>query len=403
MAEKSFTYVIVGGGLAGASAIDGIREHDTSGKILLISKEPYLPYHRPPLSKGLWTGKKKVEDIGVHDAPYYTRFGVEIKLSSEIVVLDPKAKSVSDIGGTTYKFDKLLLSTGGVPTRLELSAPVPEGVIYFRNLDDYNELLLKCKENSSAIIIGGGFIGTEVAAALAMNKVKTTLIFPGPWPCHRIFPAYLGMHILKLYREQGINVVTEDQPIALEKNAGTWLVQSKRGKKIESDMVVAGIGIRPSIELAAQAGLKTENGIVVNTFLQTSHPDIYAAGDNAQYPDKWTGSNMRTEHWDNTLNQGKRAGKNMAGEHEPYNYMPYFFSDLFDFGFEAVGTIDSRLETFADWQEENKKGTIYYLQGNKIKGIMLCNMWGKIDIARSLIQKAEPVDSIATLKNKISD
>jgi NADPH-dependent 2,4-dienoyl-CoA reductase/sulfur reductase-like enzyme len=211
------------------------------------------------------------------------------------------------------------------------------------------------------------------------------------------------MHVLKLFRERGIQVITEDQPIAIEKNAGKWIMHSKRGKKIESDMVVAGIGIAPSTGLASEAGLKTENGIVVNSFLQTSRPDIFAAGDNASYPDALRGSNVRVEHWDNAANQGRLAGKNMAGAHEPYVYMPYFFSDLFDFGFEAVGNIDSKLETFADWREENVKGTIYYLQGNKIKGIMLCNTWGKLNIARSLIQKAEPVDSIATLKNKISD
>jgi 3-phenylpropionate/trans-cinnamate dioxygenase ferredoxin reductase component len=403
MGGNSFNYVIVGGGLAGASAIEGIREHDPSGTILLVNKEPYPPYHRPPLSKGLWTGKKKVEDIGVHDKAFYRHHGVEIKLSTEIVSIDVKAKSISNSSGTTYRFDKLLLSTGGVPAKLKLDNSAMEGIVYFRTLGDYLNLFPQCNGNASVLVVGGGFIGTELAAAFVMSHLQTTLIFPGPWPCHRIFPAYLGMHILKLYREHGINVITEDQPAKFEKNAGKWLMQSKRGKKSESDMVVAGIGISPSIELALQAGLKTENGIVVNTFLQTSHPDIYAAGDNANYPDKWIGSNIRTEHWDNSLNQGKLAGKNMAGAHEPYEYMPYFFSDLFDFGFEAVGNIDSKLETFADWKEENVQGTIYYLQGNKIKGIMLCNIWGKLDLARSLIEKAEPIDSIATLKNKISN
>jgi NADPH-dependent 2,4-dienoyl-CoA reductase/sulfur reductase-like enzyme len=403
MTGNHFNYVIIGGGLAGANAIEGIRERDALGTIILFGKEPYLPYNRPPLSKGLWTGKKKVDEIFIYDKAYYDKHGVNLKLGVEISSIDSALKSIIDGAGTVYTFDKLLLSTGGSPFRLDLGAPVSEGVFYFRNLDDFKGLFAECKENSSALIIGGGFVGTELAAALAMNKVQTTLIFPAPWPCHRIFPAYLGMHILKLFREHRINVIAEDQPLTLEKKAGKWLMQTKRGKKIESDVVIAGIGIAPSVELAVRAGLKTENGIVVNTFLQTSHPDIYAAGDNASYPDAMRGLNVRVEHWDNAVNQGKLAGKNMAGAHDPYTYMPYFFSDIFDFGFEAVGSIDSKLETFADWQEENVKGTIYYLQGKRIKGIVLCNTWGKLDLARSLIQKAEPIESIAALKNKLSD
>jgi NADPH-dependent 2,4-dienoyl-CoA reductase/sulfur reductase-like enzyme len=207
---------------------------------------------------------------------------------------------------------------------------------------------------------------------------------------------------LDYYRKQGVTMITEDKPVKVLKNGDLWNVETVRGLHIESTIVVAGIGIAPSTELAAKAGLKTDNGIVVDDKLRTSHPDIYAAGDNARYPDKWLAMNVRTEHWDNALNQGKLAGRNMAGANEPYHYMPYFFSDMFDFGFEAVGNIDSKLETFADWREENEKGVIYYLQGNKIKGIMLCNVWDKIGLARTLIQKGEPVGAIANLKNKIS-
>jgi NADPH-dependent 2,4-dienoyl-CoA reductase/sulfur reductase-like enzyme len=403
MAVRHFKYAIVGGGLAGASALDGIRELDGSGSVILFSKERHLPYHRPPLSKGLWTGKKKVEDIYVHDASYYDAINVSLALGIEIVSIDTSSKSVIDGTGAVYTFEKLLLATGGVPSRLELIPPAADGIVYFRNLDDYQSLVSQCIENSSATIIGGGFIGVELAAALAKNKVKTTLIFPEPWPCHRIFPAYLGMHILDYYRKQGVTVITEDKPVRVEKKDGLWNIESLRGAHIQSNIVIAGIGITPSIETAAKAGLKTDNGIVVDAQLRTSHPDIYAAGDNARYPDKWAGSSTRIEHWDNALNQGKLAGRNMAGAGEPYVYMPYFFSDMFDFGFEAVGAIDSKLETFADWRQENEKGVIYYLHANKIKGILLCNVWGKVDRARALIQKAEPVNTMANLKNKITD
>jgi NADPH-dependent 2,4-dienoyl-CoA reductase/sulfur reductase-like enzyme len=326
-----------------------------------------------------------------------------LALGNEIVSFDPSSKSVSDFLGEVYTFHKLLLATGGAPYKLEFNPPAPDGINYFRNIDDYQNLLSQCKENSSATIVGGGFIGVELAAALTKNNIKTTLIFPEPWPCHRIFPAYLGLHILDYYRKQGVTMITEDKPVKVLKNEGIWNVETVRGLHIESNIVVAGIGIAPSTELAGKAGLKTDNGIIVDAKLRTSHPDIYAAGDNARYPDKWLGMNVRTEHWDNALNQGKLAGRNMAGANESYQYMPYFFSDMFDFGFEAVGNIDSKLETFADWREENEKGVIYYLQGNKIKGIMLCNVWDKIGLARTFIQKGEPVGAIANLKNKIAE
>ena len=256
MAKGHFTYIIIGGGLAGASAIEGIREVDPSGPILIISKEPHLPYNRPPLSKGLWTGKKRIQDIYVHDGSYYEGLNASLVLDNEIVSLDPSSKSVSDFLGEVYTFDKLLLATGGAPYKLEFNPPAPDGINYFRNIDDYQNLLSQCTENSSATIIGGGFIGVELAAALTRNNVKTTLIFPEPWPCHRIFPAYLGLHILDYYRKQGVTMITEDKPVKVLKNGDLWNVETVRGLHIESNILIAGIGIAPSAELAAKAGLK---------------------------------------------------------------------------------------------------------------------------------------------------
>ena len=156
---------------------------------------------------------------------------------------------------------------------------------------------------------------------------------------------------------------------------------------MESDIVIVGIGITPEVGVAERAGLKTGNGIVVNEYLQSSDSNIYAAGDNAFFPYQVLGEKMRIEHWDNAVNQGKWAGRNMAGANEPFTYMPYFFSDLFEFGYEAVGEVDSRLETFADWKKENDTGIIYYLKDNKVRGVMMCNVWGKVDAARELIRK----------------
>ncbi len=391
MAEKNYTYLIVGGGLAGAFAAQGIRELDTKGSILLIGNEKHLPYDRPPLSKKLWFGKKKVEEIFLHDQNYYNQNGIHIKLGIRIIELDSKGKAAKDETGNSYRYEKLLLATGGIPRTLPIPGGNLEGVCYYRYLDDYLRIRKEAKEGKSAVVIGGGFIGSEIAAAFNINKVNVTMIFPEPYLIQRVFPDYLGKAIQQHYIERGIKILNGDKPSSLGKNGDKFLTRTSNGKQVESDLLIVGIGIMPATDLAQQAGLKVGNGIVVNDYLQTSEPNIYAAGDNAFFPYQALGQNMRIEHWDNAVNQGKWAGRNMAGAHEQFDYMPYFFSDLFEFGYEAVGEVDSQLETFADWQKENDTGVIYYLKEGKVRGLMMCNVWGKVDAARELIKKGERV------------
>jgi NADPH-dependent 2,4-dienoyl-CoA reductase/sulfur reductase-like enzyme len=239
------------------------------------------------------------------------------------------------------------------------------------------------------VVIGGGFIGSEMAAALSMNNVDVTMIFPDPYLVNRVFPEYLGRAIQDQYRSRGIKILANEQPSVFSKNGNRFTTYTLSGKKVESDMVIVGIGIAPSLDLARNAGLQTANGIIVDEYLQASLPGIYAAGDNAFFPYQALGIQARIEHWDNALNQGKAAGRNMAGAREPFTYMPYFFSDLFEFGYEAVGDVDARLETVADWQKENDTGVIYYLRDGKIRGAMMCNVWEKVEAARTLIRKGE--------------
>jgi 3-phenylpropionate/trans-cinnamate dioxygenase ferredoxin reductase subunit len=391
MSNKRYSYVIIGGGLAGASAAEGIREIDKKGSVLLIGDEPSKPYNRPPLTKGLWTGKKKVQDIFVWKDDVLSGLNIEMKLGTKIVSINPDAKTVTDASGAAYGFEKLLLATGGAPKRLPLPGGTPAAVTYFRYLDDFVKVNERALAGKSAVIIGGGFIGTEIAAALCQRKLNVTMLFPEDRPCFRVFPEYLAVHILELYRQRGITVLTNDAPVAIEDAKGLCRIRTKNGVVLDADICIAGIGLSPETELAQRARLAVADGIVVNSYLQTSHPDIYAAGDNAAYPEKTLAKTMRFEHWDNALNQGKQAGKNMAGANEHYSYMPYFFSDLFDFGYEAVGEIDSRLTTRPVWQEKNVKGIVYYLKEDKIRGVLLCNVWDKVEAARIAIKNNEPV------------
>jgi NADPH-dependent 2,4-dienoyl-CoA reductase/sulfur reductase-like enzyme len=379
-----FDYVIVGGGRAGVAAVEGIRELDSSCSILLLGAESHLPYDRPPLSKQLWTGKNEVSDLFVHDRAYFERASVELASGERVTEIQPGEKTILTDRGRSERYGKLLLATGGTPRRLQIPGSEAEGVYYFRTLDDYLELS-RDPEGQSILVVGGGFIGAEIAAALSMHGAHVTMLFPGRLMLERIFPEALARSIQEQYEQRGIRILSEDAPVSFASRGGWLAVETRRGVHLACDSIVVGAGIEPEIELARSAGLAIENGIKLNELLQSSDPDIFAAGDNANFPYPALGKRMRVEHWDNAVAQGKAAGRNMAGAGEQYEYMPYFFSDLFDFGYEAVGDVSSSLETYADWQDENETGVIYYLEDGRVRGVMLCNVWGKLDEARALI------------------
>ncbi len=391
MPNGSFTYIIVGGGLAGSSAVEGIRDIDQKSPILLIGSEPHLPYDRPPLTKKLWFGKKKVEDIYLHGRNFYDENNVTTALGITVRSLDTQKKTVLDDKGRTYAFEKLLLATGGSPRILPVPGGNLDGIYYYRYLDDYLRMKQEASADKSAVIIGGGFIGSEIAAALAINNVKVAMVFPDLYLAGRIFPQELGMALQRHYRARGVTIVNGEKPGSIAKRNGRFIVRTESGREIESDMVIVGIGIALSLDLARDAGLQTADGIIVDEYLRASAPGVYAAGDIAYFPYRALGKQTHVEHWDNAVSQGRQAGRNMAGAHEPYDHMPYFFSDLFEFGYEAVGEVDSRLDLFVDWQKENETGVIYYLKDGRVRGAMMCNVWDKVDAARELIRRAEPV------------
>lgn len=379
-----FDYIVVGGGLAAASAAEGIRDQDGHGSLLLLSAESHLPYHRPPLSKQLWTGKKAREQVFIHNPDFYSSHGVELALNRRVERLDPIKKTVRDAVGAEYEFGTLLLATGGAPRRLSIPGGDSPGVLYFHTLEDYDDARLKATPGTRCTVIGGGFIGSELAAALNINGVEVTMVFPGPRLCSRVFPAGLGYALQRIYEERGIRII-HDTPSSIIQSGSRLVTHTRNGEIIPSDFIIAGVGILPRTELADDAGLITDNGVLVDRYLRTSHPNIYAAGDNAQFPYEALGRTMRVEHWDNALAQGRLAGRNMAGAEEPYRYMPYFFSDLFEFGYEAVGEVSARMETVADWKTENEVGILYYLRNGQVRGVMMCNVWGKVEDARNII------------------
>jgi len=393
MDKNRFRYIIIGAGLAGATAAEGIRERDRNGSVLLIGAEDHLPYDRPPLAKKLWTGGRTVAQIALQDRSFYDRNDITLALSTRITGLDAGHKSLVDSQGRQYRYEKLLLAVGGSPQRLKIEGGGLEGVCYYRNLDDYLRLRAQAEPQRSAVIVGGGFIGSELAASLSVNKVDVTMIFPSPYLCRRVFPEPLGRAVQTVFRERGVNILAEDTPVSISRSKGGFLTRTRSGHEIESDMVVAGIGIAPEVGLAQAAGLAVQDGVVVDEFLRTARSDIYAAGDLASFPCPALGRRLHIEHWDNARAQGLCAGRNMAGGREPYDYLPYFFSDLFGLGYEAVGEVDARLQTRSEWKKENDTGVVYYLRDGQVRGAMMCNVWNKIPAARRLISSAEKVGS----------
>ena len=396
---KRFKYIIVGGGLAGASAVEGIRAHDNSGSIALFGKENRLPYDRPPLTKGLWLGKTKLDQLPVYDESFYKRHHVHLYLGTEIAGIDPKNRHITDKDETRYDYEKLLIATGGTPRRLSFGEVV---VQYFRTVDDYLALKEAVESKEEFLLIGGGFIGAELAAALTLNEKKVIMIFPERSLLPKVLPSDLAAFVTDYYRSRGVNVLSGDVPTDVRREQGRAVATTKSGKTISADVALGAIGLNLHVEMAKRAGLRVENGIVVNALLQTSNPNIYAAGDIAFFPSPSLDKSIRIEHWNNAQSQGKHAGENMAGADKPFTYLPYFYSDLFDLGFEAVGELDSRMKTFADWKEEFREGVVYYLDdGNRVKGVLLWNVWEKVDAARAIIDRKATIKQTESLRGRL--
>jgi NADPH-dependent 2,4-dienoyl-CoA reductase/sulfur reductase-like enzyme len=380
---KAYKYVIVGGGMTADSAVSGIREIDKEGSLALIGAENFPPYNRPPLTKALWTGKKQLDDIWRKTA----KQGVDLYLNHRVTSIDPKKKVVTDDHGLEYGYERLLLATGGTPREL----PFGSGLIrYFRTLEDYQALSEQAAVGGAFAVIGGGFIGSELAAALAMQQQAVHMVFPGEGIGGNIFPKGLATLLNDYYKEKGVEVLSGDEVVDVAQSA-SLTVKLKSGRELSVDHVVGGISIAPNVALAEQIGLNVANGIVVGEDLQTSQADIFAAGDVASFSNRWLGGRLRVEHEDNANTMGRIAGNNMAGAAVPYEHIPYFYSDLFDLGYEAVGRVDSRYQMVEDWKEEPyKKGVVYYLDDGNLRGVLLWNVWDKVDAARDLIRSVGP-------------
>jgi NADPH-dependent 2,4-dienoyl-CoA reductase/sulfur reductase-like enzyme len=390
MVHNDYTYLIIGGGMAADAAVRGIREVDVDGTIGLLSAEPDPPYKRPPLSKKLWRGKA-LESVWLGT----DQLGVDLHLGRTGRLLDLQHKRVIDDRGTEYGFAKLLLATGVTPRRLPVGG---HSITYYRTIKDYQRLCQEAARRQRFAVIGGGFIGSEIAAALAMNGKDVVMILPEAGIGSRLFPADLAGFLNDYYREHGVEVLTHSTVTGVVRLSDRFTVETQNTaastrRELEVDGIVAGIGARPNVDLAQTGGLAVNNGIVVDPYLRTSHPDVYAAGDVALYWQSVFGQRRRVEHEDNATTMGRLAGRAMAGEPAPYEHLPFFYSDMFDLGYEAVGEVDARLEVVAEWEEPYRTGVLTYHGDGRVRGAILWNVWDRLDAARALIADREAIES----------
>ncbi len=385
--ELAYKYLLIGGGMTVAAAVAGIREIDQTGTIGLLSAESHPPYDRPPLSKALWKGEPLDSIWRTVDSQR-----VRSHLGRTALSLDASNKRVVDDEGTTYTYDRLLLATGCRPRRLAFGG---NDIIYFRTVDDWQRLRAKTGRGRRIAILGAGFIASELAASLASIGQQVVLIFPGNGIGSRVYPADLSAFLNDVYRENGVRLLAGSTVTRVDsrKDKQVLTIRGPSGAESEEqvDDVVAGIGVVPNVELAQAAGLHVDDGIRVDAGLRTSDPSIFAAGDVAGFYDHSLNEWRRVEHADNAITMGGYVGVSMAGRTVMYDHTPFFYSDFFDFGYEAIGRVDSRLEMVSDWKVPFREGVLYYLQDDSVRGVLFWNMWGQVDAGRRLIGARPPV------------
>lgn len=379
--------VVVGASLAGAKAVESMRESGYDGPLVMLGAEAHPPYERPPLSKGHLLGTSELESAFVKDAGWYAEQGIDLRTGAEVTALDTAGHRVVLADGS-QPYSRLLLATGCSPRRMPLAEEHGAPITYLRTMEDSVRIKAALRPNARIVVIGGGWIGLEVAAAARENGAEATVVESLELPLLRVLGAEVAEIFAGLHRDHGVDLRFSAEVTAVERDGDQAVVRLADGAAIEADLVVVGVGVAPNTALAESAGLPTDNGILVDEYLRTSDPDVYAAGDVASVAHPVLGQRVRVEHWDNAIGQGTVAGQNLAGREVPYERLPYFFTDQYDLGMEYVGYVprsgyDSvvlRGDT-----TENRVFTAFWLREGTVVAGMQANDWDATEHIRQLV------------------
>lgn len=379
-------YVIVGGGLAAARACEGIRTIDSTGSILIIAEESFLPYQRPPLSKGYLTGRQGLDKVLLHPESYYHQHGIEVLSGTAATRISRRGRKVALANGDAVEYERLLLATGGRAWRLPLRGAELPGVHTLRTIADADAIRAEAAHAEHALVIGGSFIGCETAAALAQMGLPVTMCFLEKRPLQAVTPPELGTYLSGLFDTHGVRLLPAIRPERIEGQDRVQAVKLENGETIACDLVVMGVGVRLNTQLARDADLDLVefSGVAVDETLRTNDTHIFAAGDIAAWPDPHYGRRLRLEHWDAAHSQGYQAGRNMAGASEPYSRTPYFFSDIFDLSFEVWGSLDGWNRTVARGSLEEGCVSFWYFAQDILVGVLAI---GRPDSERAAMEQ----------------
>jgi 3-phenylpropionate/trans-cinnamate dioxygenase ferredoxin reductase component len=393
------TFVIIGAGLAGAKACEALRERGFDGRVVLLGDERHRPYERPALSKDYLTGKSEREQLFVHPAAWYTDHDIDLRTGHEATAIDRTSRRVTLADGDHVGYDRLLLATGSSPRRLPVPGGDAEGVHYLRRVEDSDRIKDTLAASARIVVVGGGWIGLEVAAAARQSGVEVVVVETAALPLLGVLGPEAAQVFAGLHRDHGVDLRTGTQVAAITTDGagratGVRLAAGSGGGLIEADAVVVGVGATPNTRLAAAAGLSIEDGVVVDATLATSDPAICAAGDIARADHPVLGTRVRVEHWANALNQPATAAATMLGEHATYDRLPYFFSDQYDLGMEYTGHVVpggyDRVVFRGD--VDAREFVAFWCRQDRVLAGMNVNVWGVTDQIKALIGSGLAVD-----------
>jgi 3-phenylpropionate/trans-cinnamate dioxygenase ferredoxin reductase subunit len=387
------TFIIVGASLAGAKAAQTLREEGFEGRVVLLGDEPVRPYERPPLSKEYLQGKAGLDKVFVHDEGYYEEHDIDLRLSTHVQSLDITERKVVLSSGEQLAYDAVLLTTGAEPRRLSVPGSDLDGLRTLRTVADSDQLQAAIRDAGRVVIIGGGWIGCEVAASARQLGAEVVVIEGGQLPLERVLGPELGAFYRNVHAEHGVEWHFGS---GVEELHGSTRVETAKladGTVVAGDLFVVGVGVIPRTELAEGAGLTLENGVVTDEYLQTSVPGVFAAGDIADAWHPLFQTRIRLEHWSAELNQGPVAAKNMLGQHVPYEKVPYFFSDQYDVGMEYSGFAPTWDEVVFRGDPATREFIAFWLKDGRLAAGMNVNVWDVNDAIAAIVASQEPVDA----------
>ena len=386
------TFVIVGASLAGAKAAQTLRHEGFKGRLVLVGTEDARPYERPPLSKDYLRGEAGRDRIYVHDESFYAEHDIELRPGRTAIDMSPWLKEVALDDGERLRYDRLLLATGAEPRRLAIPGGELDGVHYLRSVEDSDALRERLDHGGTVVVVGAGWIGAEVAASARQRGLQVILVAPDQVPLERVLGREVGGVYRDIHADHGVRMLLGTRVEAFEGDGAVERVRTSDGRHLECDFVVVGIGVQPRTQLAARAGLAIGDGILVDERLQTSAPGVFAAGDVAGAQHPFYRERIRVEHWANALRQGPAAARNMLGAAEPYDCLPYFFSDQYDVGMEYSGFARTWDRVVFRGDPASREFIAFWLAGDRVLAGMNMNVWDVVDPIQRLIRDRTPVD-----------